>query len=63
MRGKLLTIREVANHLRVSERSVLRYIEAGKLKATKIGYWRIYEKDLSDFINHQMNVKNAKRNY
>lgn len=47
---KLLTIKEVARYLRVSERSVLRYIEAGKLKATKIGYWRIKKGDLEKFL-------------
>ncbi|KUK99051.1 MAG: excise: DNA binding domain, excisionase fami 8..55 [Parcubacteria bacterium 32_520] len=37
MKDKFLTIKEVANYLRVSERSVLRYIEAGRLKAVKVG--------------------------
>lgn len=31
MKDKLLTTKEVAKFLRVSERSVLRYIEAGRL--------------------------------
>ena len=47
---KLLTLNEVAKVLRVSERSVFRYIHGGKLKATKIGYWRISQKDLNDFL-------------
>lgn len=34
---KLLTIEEVARILRVSTRTVARYIESGKLKASKIG--------------------------
>jgi len=54
---KLLTLKEVAKYLRVSERSVLRYIEAGKLKATKIGYWRIKESDLGKFLKENLNVK------
>ena len=41
---KLLTIKEVAKILRVSERSVNRYIESGRLRAVKIGQWRIKEK-------------------
>jgi len=32
MKDNLLTIKEVADYLRVSERSVLRYIEVGTLK-------------------------------
>lgn len=54
---KLLTIKEVAKILRVSERSVNRYIEAGKLKAFKIGQWRIGEKDLKEFLEKHLNVK------
>jgi len=54
---KLLTIREVAEILRVSERSVNRYIEAGKLKASKIGQWRIKESDLNEFLEKNLNVK------
>ena len=54
---KLLTLKEVAGALRVSERSVFRYIHDGKLKATKIGYWRISEKDLKSFLNKGTNTK------
>jgi len=54
---KLLTIREVAKILRVSARSVNRYIEAGKLKASKIGQWRISQKDLNEFLEKNLNVK------
>jgi excisionase family DNA binding protein len=55
MKDKLLTIKEVAKYLRVSERSVLRYIEAGRLKAIKVGYWRVFEKALQDFLRHNSN--------
>jgi len=57
MKDKLLTIKEVAKYLRVSERSVLRYIEAGRLKAIKVGYWRVSEKALEDFIKRNSNSK------
>ena len=43
---KLLTIEEVADILRVSTRTIVRYIESGKLKASKIGVWRIKESDV-----------------
>lgn len=55
MKEKLLTLKEVAKLLRVSERSVFRYIHNGKLKATKIGYWRIKESDLEVFLNEYSN--------
>ena len=54
---KLLTIREVAKILRVSERSVNRYIEAGRLRAFKIGQWRIRQSDLEEFLNKTKNIK------
>jgi len=57
MREKLLKLKEVAKLLRVSERSVFRYIHNGRLKATKIGYWRITNKDLQDFIKQSSNIK------
>ena len=52
---KLLTIKEVAKILRVSERSVNRYIEAGRLRASRIGQWRIKESDLEKFLDKNSN--------
>lgn len=60
MAEKLLTLQEVAGYLRVSERSVLRYIYSGRLRAAKIGYWRILRKDLEDFF--RKNSSNKKVN-
>jgi len=60
MKDKLLTIKEVAEYLRVSERSVLRYIEAGRLKASKVGWWRIKESDLEDFLRKSSNSNKRK---
>lgn len=54
---KLFTIEEVAKILRVSGRSVTRYIESGKLKASKIGVWRIKESDLNSFLETTSNIK------
>ena len=55
MSERLFTLKEVATRLRVSERSVFRYIHSGKLRASKIGYWRISEKDLNTFIKSGSN--------
>ena len=54
---KLLTIEEVADILRVSTRSVNRYIIAGRLKASKIGVWRIKQSDLDKFLEETSNTK------
>jgi excisionase family DNA binding protein len=56
-----LTIKEVAKKLRVSERSVMRYIKAKKLRASKMGQWRIKEEDLERFFN--ANINNYKKNH
>jgi excisionase family DNA binding protein len=52
---KLLRVDKVAEILDVSKKTVFRYIKSGKLKATKIGQWRIDGKDLNDFINKNKN--------
>ena len=54
---KFLTLKEVADILRVSERSIMRYIESGKLIASKIGQWRIAESDLEKFIKQSQTRK------
>lgn len=57
---QLLTIEEVAEMLRVSTRSVNRYIESGRLKASKIGVWRIKQSDLNKFLEETSNKKRKK---
>jgi len=49
---KLLTIKEISKLLRLSERTIYRLIEAGKLKVIKFSRkaTRIDEKDLNQFI-------------
>ena len=61
MKDKLLTIKEVAEFLRVSERSVLRYIEAGRLKASKVGWWRVKQSDLDRFLKETSNVNSKNK--
>ena len=61
MTAKLLSVKEVAEVLRVSERSVFRYIHENKLKASKVGYWRIKEEDVNEFLRQTSNVKSKKK--
>jgi excisionase family DNA binding protein len=58
---KLLTTKEAAEILRVSERSLMRYIKSCRLKASKIGWWRIRENDLNDFIDENLNKPQPKK--
>ena len=57
MDDKLLTMQEAADYLRVSTRSIFRYIKDSRLKASKIGWWRIKQSDLEKFLNKHSNVK------
>ncbi|TAJ13623.1 DNA-binding protein [Patescibacteria group bacterium] len=50
MQEKFLSLKDARKILGVSERSMYRYIHDGRLKAYKIGYWKIKEKDLQEFI-------------
>jgi len=57
MEDKFLTVKEVAKFLRVSERSIFRYISNGRLKGIKVGYWRIAKKDLETFLEKGASIK------
>jgi excisionase family DNA binding protein len=50
-----LTIRETAEKLDISEESVRDFIKAKKLRACKIGQWRVSPEDLEAFIKSRMN--------
>lgn len=54
---KLLTLKETARLLRVSKRTILRYLKAEKLKGSKVGQWRIKESDLEKFLKENSNDK------
>lgn len=55
---EFLTVKEVAKKLRVCERTVIRNIEQKKLRAAKIGQWRIKLADLDAFFNANANIQN-----
>jgi len=52
---KLLTVKEVAEQLRVSSRTIMRYIYSRKLRATKMGQWRITPEDIAKFLKDNSN--------
>lgn len=50
----LLTIPEVADRLRVNEKTVRRWIDSQELPAFKLGrQWRLSERDLRRFLNER----------
>jgi excisionase family DNA binding protein len=51
MHARLLTIKDVADRLKVSIKTVRRWIDRGELVAYQLGHqWRIAEPDLSAFL-------------
>ena len=57
---KLFTLKETAKILRVSERTIMRYLKSGKLKASKVGKWRIKQSDLEKFLKESSNTGKKK---
>lgn len=48
---QLYLLKEVAQILRVTDRTLYSYVKDGKIKATKIGNrWKIAEEDIKAFI-------------
>ena len=49
----ILTLEEVAKAMKVSQKTVYRWVSSRKLRAAKIGHktYRVFEKDLIRFIN------------
>ena len=52
----ILTIQEVAKVLKVSNRTVYRWVDSGDLKVARIGRktYRVFESDLRKFIKKYM---------
>jgi excisionase family DNA binding protein len=52
---KHLTVKDIAKKFGVTEEWIRDLIQAGKIKATKIGRWRVDPKDLEKFIESRRN--------
>src|SRR5438046_6600164 len=53
-RDDLLSLGEAARLLGISQRTVLRLLERGEVKATKVGrQWRFRRSDLTAFVNRE----------
>ena len=49
--GKIYTLKELEALLKVTNRTLLRYIESGRLEAFKVGgRWRVTEEALEKFL-------------
>lgn len=57
---KMYTMDEVAVMLKVTRRTVYKYVENGQLKAVKIGkYWRVSDENLRAFLNGGTDTNDA----
>jgi len=57
MSEDILTIKEVADYLKVTERTLYRLAQEGKLPAFKVGgSWRFRREDLDRWIEEQTNA-------
>ena len=52
---EILTVREVAEYLKLSRTTIWRWCHAGKLKAFKVGRsWRIHRSELERITGHNL---------
>ena len=59
-RERLLTVSEVADHMRVSSMTVYRLIKAGSLKAVRVGKnYRIRANDLDSYLQSSSVTRNG----
>lgn len=57
MPEEILTIKEVADYLKVTERTLYRLAQEGKIPAFKVGgSWRFRREDLERWIQNQINT-------
>ncbi|MEZ6127171.1 MAG: helix-turn-helix domain-containing protein [Planctomycetaceae bacterium] len=57
----LLTLKEVADYLRVSEDSIYKMAQAGEIPGFKIGrQWRFRRSEIHDWLHQQSNQRTAK---
>ena len=53
MESKFLTVREVAEMLKVNKMTIYRYVKAGKIEAYKVGKdFRIQETEIEKFLEN-----------
>lgn len=63
MPDRILTIEDVAKVMKVSLKTVYRWIGSGQLPAAKIGYktYRVFERDLIKFLRRNMVDSSSRR--
>lgn len=58
--GEILTLDEVAEHLRISKKTVYKIVNSGTLRAFKVGkHWRVRRAELGAWITQQIDSKES----
>ena len=58
MENNILTVSQVAEYLKLSEKTIRRLITSGQLKASKIGSsWRVQMIDIKNYLEANTNGK------
>ena len=59
---QIMTLTEVAEYLRLAERTVLRMVHQGKIPCVKVAsQWRFVKSFVDDWLLSKMNIKTAKK--
>lgn len=58
IKTKMLTVGQVATQMNVTGEFVRNLIRSGKLRAYKLGGWRVLPADLDEYIDAQSNALN-----
>ena len=62
LEDRLLTLREVAEYLRLKERTIYKWAEEGAIPASKLGSaWRFRKSDVDEWVEEHKNVRREKR--
>lgn len=55
---EILTIKELANYLRIAEKTAYKFVAEGKIPGFKVGgAWRFRKDDIVQWINAQKNIQ------
>lgn len=61
MKNSVMTVREVAEYLRMKPVTIYKHAQGGKIPAFKVGAtWRFKKKTIDDWIAEQEHKENAK---
>lgn len=59
---RLMTLKEVAEYLHLTERTLYKWAQEGKIPASKLGSaWRFRKSDVDEWVEERKNVRQGKQ--